>query len=147
MDSVTESFKKFGTIVDIKLVPETRRASIKYKTHQEALSAFKSTDVFFYDPSVKVYWRKEDTIKSEGKGVKKREEAQKELRDKIRRQLELKEQKKKMMQKDLELAEMKAKLAMLEAVSYYYTESFPLPDFLNVVILEEEEGCRGKKES
>ena len=141
IDSVTETFKKFGTIVDIELQPENQRAFLEFKTHDEALKAHQSPEVLFNNRFVKVYWRKEspqqlqkqqeqaykqeqsaepdpEIVKQRAAELaKKREEQQRRKKEQLEKQIEYNKKKQEIARRNLELAMLKAKVAEMEAVS------------------------------
>lgn len=53
-------FERFGTIINIDLLPDQSRARIQYAGHEEAHAAFASPDVIFGNRFVKVYWEPEE---------------------------------------------------------------------------------------
>ncbi|KAG2222507.1 hypothetical protein INT45_012821, partial [Circinella minor] len=142
IDSVTETFKKFGTIVDIELQPENQRAFLEFKTHDEALKAHQSPEVLFNNRFVKVYWRKEspqqlqkqqeqayqqqqqeqsaepdpEIVKQRAAELaKKREEQQRRKKEQLEKQIEYNKKKQEIARRNLELAMLKAKVAEMEA--------------------------------
>ncbi|CDH53785.1 predicted protein [Lichtheimia corymbifera JMRC:FSU:9682] len=143
MEAVTETFKKFGTIVDISLQPEFQRAFIEYKTHAEALAAHQCPDVLFKNRFVKVYWKKVDdkqqkqqswqhqqqqqqqqqqqaepdpeVIKQRAAELAKiREEKQKQRKEQLEKQIEANKRKQEIAKRELELAMLKAKVKAME---------------------------------
>ncbi|ORY93319.1 hypothetical protein BCR43DRAFT_565912 [Syncephalastrum racemosum] len=58
IDILSDTFKEFGTVIDIKLQPEFSRAFLRYQNHEDALKAFQSSNVFFNNRFVKVFWHK-----------------------------------------------------------------------------------------
>ncbi|KAH9249795.1 hypothetical protein BASA81_012473 [Batrachochytrium salamandrivorans] len=66
MDKVNEYFKAFGTLTNIQVDPETKRATIQYSKTEEAQSAYRSPDPIFGNRFVKVYWQTETTGGSSG---------------------------------------------------------------------------------
>ena len=162
MEVVTETFKKFGTIVDISLQPESQRAFIEYKTHAEALAAHQCPDVLFKNRFVKVYWKKADdkqqkqqswqqqqqqqqaepdpeVIKQRAAELAKiREEKQKQRKEQLEKQIEANKRKQEIAKRELELAMLKAKVkAMEDSVS---CKHFILFHLLLILICLEEEG-------
>lgn len=59
-------FEKFGEITDLSLDTNHHLAFIEYKSHHEALQAWKSPDPIFGNRFVKVYWRRTDTEAGNG---------------------------------------------------------------------------------
>lgn len=138
MEAVTETFKKFGTIVDISLQPEFQRAFIEYKTHAEALAAHQCPDVLFKNRFVKVYWKKMDdkqqkqqswqqqqqqqpaepdpeVIKQRAAELAKiREEKQKQRKEQLEKQIEANKRKQEIAKRELELAMLRAKVKAME---------------------------------
>ncbi|KAI9307199.1 hypothetical protein BJ944DRAFT_238075 [Cunninghamella echinulata] len=57
MTKINEYFKKFGTIINIKL--QLQKAIVQFNTHAEAEAAYSSPDAIFDNRFVKVYWYKE----------------------------------------------------------------------------------------
>lgn len=58
IDTLSDTFKEFGKVIDIKLQPEFSRAFLRYQNHEDALKAFQSPNVFFNNRFVKVFWHK-----------------------------------------------------------------------------------------
>ncbi|KAI8145197.1 hypothetical protein BJV82DRAFT_605275 [Fennellomyces sp. T-0311] len=127
IDAVTETFKKFGTIVDIELQPENQRAFLEFKTHDEAHKAHQSPEVLFNNRFVKVYWRKEERqpykpptpdpelVKKRMEELQKiREETQRRKKEQLEKQIEYNKQKQEIARRNLELAMLKAKVAKME---------------------------------
>ncbi|KAI9498804.1 hypothetical protein BDB00DRAFT_799580 [Zychaea mexicana] len=138
IDSVTETFKRFGTIVDIELQPENQRAFLEFKTHDEALKAHQSPEVLFNNRFVKVFWRKEsqqqqqqykqqeqqqqhaepdpELVKKRAAELAKiREEQQRRKKEQLEKQIEYNKKKQEIARRNLELAMLKAKVAAMEA--------------------------------
>lgn len=59
--AVHDHFARFGTIVNIDLLPEQSRARIQYSDHEAATAAFSSPDVIFGNRFVRVYWEADET--------------------------------------------------------------------------------------
>ncbi|TPX30309.1 hypothetical protein SmJEL517_g06107 [Synchytrium microbalum] len=61
LDSVNAYFKKYGSIMNIKLVPGTTRAVIQFAAHPQAMMAFQDPEPVFANRFVRVFWmRPED---------------------------------------------------------------------------------------
>lgn len=59
--AVHDHFARFGTIVNIDLMPEQNRAKLQYSEHEAARAAFSSPEVIFNNRFVRVYWENEIT--------------------------------------------------------------------------------------
>jgi RNA-binding protein 26 len=56
LDNVNEFFKKFGTILNIQMQPQSRKAIIQFKSPDDAFKAWRSPDTIFENRFVKVYF-------------------------------------------------------------------------------------------
>lgn len=56
LDAVNEYFKRFGSIVNITMVPQCTRAIVEYSSHIEAQRAYQNPDVIFGNRFVKVFF-------------------------------------------------------------------------------------------
>ncbi|KAI8618397.1 hypothetical protein BC830DRAFT_1109095, partial [Chytriomyces sp. MP71] len=56
LDTVNEVFKPFGTIIDIKIEPHTRTATVRYSRVEEAKAAHGNSEAYFGNRFVKVYF-------------------------------------------------------------------------------------------
>ncbi|KAJ3161707.1 hypothetical protein HDU86_006477 [Geranomyces michiganensis] len=60
IDKISDFFRKFGTITNIKLNVPTSRAIIQFALPQQAMAAYRSPDPIFDNRFVKVFWATQD---------------------------------------------------------------------------------------
>ncbi|TPX39976.1 hypothetical protein SeMB42_g05338 [Synchytrium endobioticum] len=61
LDAINAYFKKYGTILQLKLVPGTNRAVVQFSKHSEAMMAFQDSEPVFSNRFVRIFWmRPED---------------------------------------------------------------------------------------
>ena len=77
--AVHEHFSRFGTIVNIDLMPELGRARIQFATAEEAKAAHESPEVIFNNRFVKVFWDTDQPSPVARPAVARRMDPQEEL--------------------------------------------------------------------
>ncbi|KAJ3173717.1 hypothetical protein HDU88_002806 [Geranomyces variabilis] len=60
IDKISDFFKKFGTITNIKINVPTSRAIVQFAQPQQAMAAYRSPDPIFDNRFVKVFWATQD---------------------------------------------------------------------------------------
>ena len=59
ISAINDYFQKFGSLVNVTVNPEQRRARIQYSTTDEAMKAYHSSEAIFDNRFVKLYWDRE----------------------------------------------------------------------------------------
>ncbi|THG93922.1 hypothetical protein EW026_g7435 [Hermanssonia centrifuga] len=58
LGAINDWFKKFGTVTNVAVDPDTSKALVSFSNHEEAHAAWKSEDAVFGNRFVKVFWHR-----------------------------------------------------------------------------------------